>query len=491
MSRVLSTLDPKRLWSIFEDICKIPHPSKKEEKIIEFAKTFGENLGLETFVDHVGNVIIRKPATPEMENRAGIILQGHLDMVPQKNNDTVHDFEKDPITPIVDGDWVKAKGTTLGADNGIGAAAALAVLQDNSLKHGPLEVLLTIDEETGMTGAFELKPGLLNGRILINLDSEDEGELYIGCAGGVDTLATFDYQEQVVPLGHVAYKLEVKGLKGGHSGLDINLGRGNANKILNRILWEASRNLGLELAAIDGGSLRNAIPREAMALVTILESNTGELEKLVESCIATFAKELGEADPGLKIILSKANTPESIIEGAVSKKLFDTLYACPNGAMRMISDMPEVVETSTNLAIVKSGRGKIEVASLSRSSVDSAKYDLANMLRAVFELGGAKVKTYGSYPGWKPNLNSPILKTMSQVYLDKYGKVPAQKVIHAGLECGILAGAYPGLDMISFGPTIRNPHSPDEKVNIKTVKLFWDYLVETLENAPVEVSIDN
>ncbi len=486
MSRVLSNLEPKELWAIFEDICQIPHPSKKEEKIIEFAKNFGESLGLQTIVDHVGNVIIRKPATPGMENRTGIILQGHLDMVPQKNNDTVHDFKTDPITPIIDGEWVRANGTTLGADNGIGAAAALAVLQDKTLKHGPLEVLLTIDEETGMTGAFELKPGLLNGKILINLDSEDEGELYIGCAGGVDTLATFSYREQKVPSGHVAYKLEVKGLKGGHSGLDINLGRGNANKILNRILWDAARNLGLELSLIDGGSLRNAIPRESSAVFAIPESNSGDLEKLVASYQAIISKELGEADPGLKVILSKTDIPDYIIEREISKKLFDTLYACPNGAMRMISDMPEVVETSTNLAIVKSGNGKIEVACLSRSSVDSAKDDLANMLRAVFELAGAKVETSGSYPGWKPNLNSPILKTTSQVYLDKYGKVPEQKVIHAGLECGILAGAYPGLDMVSFGPTIRNPHSPDEKVNIKTVKLFWDYLVATLENAPVE-----
>jgi dipeptidase D len=485
MSKVLSNLEPQALWNIFEDICQIPHPSKKEEKIIEFAKNFGESLGLETIVDHVGNVIIRKPATPGMENRAGIILQGHLDMVPQKNNDTVHDFEKDPITPIVDGDWVKAKGTTLGADNGIGAAAAMAVLQDKNLKHGPIEVLLTIDEETGMTGAFELKPGLLKGQILVNLDSEDEGELYIGCAGGIDTLATFNYQNQDVAADSVAYKLEVKGLKGGHSGLDIHLGRGNANKILNRILWEASRELGLELASIDGGSLRNAIPREAMAIVTVPGNNSDEFEKLVSDLESAMQKELGEADPSLKVLLSKTQLPKFVIESSVSKKLFDALYACPNGAMRMISDMPEVVETSTNMAIVKSLDGKVEVACLSRSSVDSAKDDLANMLRSVFELAAANVETSGSYPGWKPNLNSPILKAMKDVYEKNYGKVPAQKVIHAGLECGILAGAYPSLDMISFGPTIRNPHSPDEKVNIKTVKLFWDYLVATLENAPL------
>jgi dipeptidase D len=484
MSKVLSNLEPKPLWNIFEDICNIPHPSKKEAKIIEYAKSFGEKLGLETIVDHVGNVIIRKPATPGMEDRQGIILQGHLDMVPQKNNDTDHDFEKDPIQPWIDGEWVKAKGTTLGADNGIGAAAAMAVLQANDLQHGPIEVLLTIDEETGMTGAFELKGGVLKGDILINLDSEDEGELYIGCAGGIDTFAYLHYTEKPVPAGHVAYKVEVKGLKGGHSGLDINLGRGNANKILNRALWQANRELGLELASIDGGSLRNAIPREANAVVTIPADNAEAFEKLVSSLDAIVKKELGNVDPDFSMKAAKVEAPKTIIDSKVAKNLFNVVYACPNGTMRMISEMPEVVETSTNLAIIKSANGKIEIASLQRSSVDSAKDDLANMLRSVFEMAGAEVKQSGSYPGWKPNVDSPILKAMKDVYQNKYGKIPAQKVIHAGLECGILGGNYPGLDMISFGPTIRNPHSPDEKVNIKTVGLFWDYLVETLKNAP-------
>jgi dipeptidase D len=484
MSKVLSHLEPKPLWNIFEDICTIPHPSKKEAKIIDYAKNFGEKLGLETIVDHVGNVIIRKPATSGMEDRQGIILQGHLDMVPQKNNDTDHDFEKDPIQPWIDGEWVKAKGTTLGADNGIGAAAAMAVLQANDLQHGPIEVLLTIDEETGMTGAFELKGGVLKGDILINLDSEDEGELYIGCAGGIDTFAILHYTEKQVPSGQVAYKVEVKGLKGGHSGLDINLGRGNANKILNRALWQANRELGLELASIDGGSLRNAIPREANAVVTLPEDNAAAFEKLVSSLDAIVKKELGNVDPDFSMKAAKVEAPKTIIDSKVAKNLFNVVYACPNGTMRMISDMPEVVETSTNLAIIKSANGKIEIASLQRSSVDSAKDDLANMLRSVFEMAGAEVKQSGSYPGWKPNVNSPILKAMKDVYQNKYGKIPAQKVIHAGLECGILGGNYPGLDMISFGPTIRNPHSPDEKVNIKTVGLFWDYLVETLKNAP-------
>ena len=484
MSRVLENLEPKALWAIFEDICSIPHPSKKEAKIIEFAKNFGEKLGLETIVDHIGNVIIRKPATPGMEDRQGIILQGHLDMVPQKNNDTVHDFEKDPIQPVIDGEWVKAKGTTLGADNGIGAAAAMAVLQDKDLVHGPLEVLLTIDEETGMTGANELKPGLLKGNILINLDSEDEGELYIGCAGGIDTFATFKYKEKPVPEGHEAYKVEVKGLKGGHSGLDINLGRGNANKILNRLMWKAFRKVEMELASIDGGSLRNAIPREATAIVTVPEKDAAKFEQMVSELEATVKKELGDVDPGLSMKASNTEMPAFIINRKTTKNLLNAVYATPNGAIRMVSDMPEIVETSTNLAIIKSKDGKIEVASLQRSSVDSAKEDLANMMKAVFKMAGAKVRQAGSYPGWKPNLKSPILQAMKDVYQNKWGKIPEQKVIHAGLECGIISGHYPGLDMISFGPTIRHPHSPDEKVNIKTVGLFYEYLVETLKHAP-------
>ncbi len=484
MSKVLSGLKPKAVWEIFEQICNIPHPSKHEDKIIEFTLNFGKKLGLETVQDKVGNVLIRKPATKGMEKCKTIILQGHLDMVPQKNNDKKHNFEKDPIQPVIDGEWVRANGTTLGADNGIGAAAALAVLQDKTLKHGPIECLFTVDEETGMTGAFGLKPGFLKGDILINLDSEDEGELYIGCAGGIDTTAVFKYKEEKTPADHVAYKIEVKGLKGGHSGLDINLGRGNANKILNRILWDAHRNMGLLLAAIEGGSLRNAIPRESSAIVTVPEANAKKFEKLVKTTEDTVINELGTIDPGVSVKAKKTTLPEKVIENKVAGKFFNAIYGCPNGVLRMIGDMPEVVETSTNLAIIKSGKNKIEVASLQRSSVDSAKIDLCNMIRSVFELAGADVEHGGAYPGWKPNVNSPILKAMKDVYKKKFGKVPEQKVIHAGLECGLIGGVYPNLDMISFGPTIRHPHSPDEKVNIKTVQLFYDFLVETLQNAP-------
>ncbi len=484
MSNILSSLEPTTLWKYFEAICNIPHPSKKEAAIIEYVKGVGEQLGLETLVDHAGNVLIRKPATPGMEDRQTIVLQGHLDMVPQKNSDTVHDFEKDPIVPYIDGKWVKARGTTLGADNGIGVATALAVLEDNDLEHGPIECLFTIDEETGMTGAFELKPGWLKGDILINMDSEDEGELYIGCAGGMDTNAFISYDEEGAPVNHVAFKVEVKGLKGGHSGLDIKLGRGNAIKILNRLLWQASREAGLRLASVDGGSLRNAIPREASAIITIPKENKEKFEKMTDALSAVVKNELGSVDPGFMLSLSPADMPEKVMDATSSKNIFDAVYACPNGAIRYVADMPDVVETSTNLAILKSDNGKVEIATLQRSSVDSAKQDLCNMMRIVFEMAGAEVEQTGEYPGWKPNIHSPILKTMKQVYHELYGKTPEQKVIHAGLECGIIGATYPNMDLISFGPTIRNPHSPDEMVNIKTVKLFYEFLVETLKNAP-------
>ncbi|TVR39510.1 MAG: aminoacyl-histidine dipeptidase [Bacteroidia bacterium] len=484
MTKVLMHLEPKTLWKYFEEICSIPHPSKKEAAMIEYVKGVGKQLGLETEVDHAGNVLIRKPATPGMSDRKTVVLQGHLDMVPQKNSDTAHDFEKDPIQPYIDGDWVKARGTTLGADNGIGVAAALAVLEAGDLEHGPIEALFTIDEETGMTGAFELKPGFLKGDILINMDSEDEGELYIGCAGGIDTNAFFKYSEEAVPEGHLAYSIDVKGLKGGHSGLDINLGRGNAIKLLNRLLWKAQREMGLRLSSVDGGSLRNAIPREANAVVTVPTDKMADFEEMAENMLADWKNELSSVDPGVQLIIEKTALPEKLIDKNTTANIFNAVYACPNGSIRMVSEMPEVVETSTNLAILKSENGVVEAATLQRSSVDSAKMDLCNMMRAVFELAGAEVEQTGEYPGWKPNVDSPILKTMKEVYQKLYGKIPEQKVIHAGLECGILGGTYPKLDMISFGPTIRNPHSPDEMVNVATVKLFYDYLVETLKHVP-------
>ncbi len=477
-------LEPKSIWKNFYDLTQIPRPSKKEEQIIRFAKEFGENLGLETIVDHIGNVIIRKPATAGYENRMGVILQAHLDMVPQKNEGTEHDFEKDPIQTHVDDGWLKAKGTTLGADNGIGVAAAMSVLQDTELEHGPVEALFTIDEETGMTGANELKPGLLQGDILLNLDSEDEGELYIGCAGGVDSTGVFKPDFEDTPAAMTAYRISVKGLKGGHSGMDINLGRGNANKIINALMTVAAAKYGLRLAEIDGGSLRNAIPREAFATVVIKEEHEATFPKFVEEFAAIALSEFEKADPDLTVEVEKTELPAKLIDAKTQAGLFEAVAKCPNGVIAMTADMPDVVETSSNLAVVKSENDTITIATLQRSSVDEDKAILAAQIREVFSSAGAEATSTGDYPGWKPNVDSAILKTMKDTYNAKYGKVPAVKVIHAGLECGILGAAYPNWDMISFGPTIRNPHSPDEKVHIESVGLFWEYLVETLKNVP-------
>lgn len=480
----IRNLEPKAVWNIFQDLCEIPRPSKKEQKAVEFAKNFGEKLGLETIVDEVGNVIIKKPATKGMEDRKTVVLQGHLDMVPQKNSDINHNFETDPIQAYVDGEWVTAKDTTLGADNGIGVAAALAVLQSNEIEHGPLEVLLTIDEETGMTGAENLKAGILNADIMINTDSEDEGELYIGCAGGVDTNAKFHYNEENVPADSVAYRIDVKGLKGGHSGMDIPLGRGNANKILNRVLYATNKSLDIRIADIQSGSLRNAIPREGFAIVTLPNAQVGEFKNFIDELVPQIKSELSVTEPGLEITYSQAEMPAKVIDEKTSNNLIKGLYGFPNGVIRMSDAMEGLVETSTNLAVVKKKDGFIEIGSLQRSSVESAKEDLANMIRCVLELAGAEVVHEGAYPGWNPNINSPILKTMQDVYNNKWGKVPEIKAIHAGLECGIIMENYPNLDTISFGPTIRYPHSPDEKVNIKTVGMFYEFLIETLKNIP-------
>ncbi|HBX51150.1 MAG: cytosol nonspecific dipeptidase [Bacteroidetes bacterium RIFOXYA12_FULL_35_11] len=486
MANELSNLYPKPLWEIFGQICNIPHPSKNEAKIIQYAKEFGEKLGLKTIVDEVGNVIIKKPATPGMENRMGIVLQGHLDMVPQKNSDTNHDFEKDPIQTVIDGEWVRANGTTLGADNGIGVAAAMAVLEAKDLVHGPVEVLLTIDEETGMTGAFGLKAGLLDGDILMNLDSEDEGELYIGCAGGLDATLKFKYENVPVPADHIAYRIDLKGLKGGHSGVDINLQRGNSNKLLFRFLKFAEKEFSVRIAQIDGGSLRNAIPRESYVIVTLPADKEKSFLESIQNHKEFFKNELAAVEPTLQFEAKKADMPANVMDEKTQKNLICAVYACPNGVVRMSDDMKGVVETSTNLAIIKSENGAVKISCLMRSSVDSSKEDLANMMDSVFSLAGAEVEFSGGYPGWKPNMASPILKTMQDIYQNKYGQIPEIKVIHAGLECGLLGGVYPHWDMISFGPTIRFPHSPDEKVHVQSVGKFWDFLVETLKYTPIK-----
>ncbi len=481
----IKELQPKEVWGIFDEMLQIPRPSFHEEAIQDWAENFGKKLGLETIKDDAGNVIIRKPATKGMENRKGVILQGHLDMVPQKNSDKQHDFEKDPIEAFVDGEWVTANGTTLGADNGIGASAALAVLASEKIKHGPVEVLLTATEETGMDGANGLQPGVLQGDILINLDSEDEGELYVGCAGGEDMTAVFTYKTKKAKKTAAGLKLSVTGLKGGHSGIDIPLGRGNANKIFFRVLNRIER-LGVSLAKIEGGSLRNAIPREAFGVLTVKKSKVGKVIAVVEEMEKVIKSELAATDPGLKITVEEVEVPKKVMKKGKQKKLTKAVMACPNGVIRMSDSMEGLVETSSNLAIVKSDKkaGTVICAALMRSSVDSAKAELGERLKAVFTMAGAKVSFSGAYPGWKPNMESPILKAMQDVYNNKYGKIPEIKAIHAGLECGILGGKYPNWDMISFGPTIRYPHSPDEKVNIETVQKFWDFLVATLENIP-------
>ena len=486
MSNDIRNLEPRALWNNFYSLTRIPRPSKNEDNIRNFLAEFGRKLGLETIIDKAGNVIIRKPATPGMENRKGVILQGHMDMVPQKNSDKKHDFNTDPIETIIDGEWVKANGTTLGADNGIGVAAAMAILESKDIPHGPIEVLITTDEETGMTGAQNLEPGILQGDILLNLDSEDEGELYVGCAGGIDGTFTFSPKHEAVTGEVAAFQLAVTGLKGGHSGLDINLGRGNANKILFRFLRHAHKEHGLRIARVEGGSLRNAIPREAFATVTIPAAEKEKFLKCFNHVAETIRKELELAEPGFSFTCNPAAIPSQVIDKETQGRLINAVYACPNGVMRMSDALPGVVETSTNLANVKMDNGNIKVLCLLRSSVDSAKQDLADMMASVFELAGAQIEFSGSYPGWKPNPTSPILQTMKEVYNQKFGRIPEVKVIHAGLECGILGAVYPHWDMISFGPTIRNPHSPDEKVHIGSVQLFWDYLVETLKNIPTK-----
>lgn len=484
MGNILANLQPATLWKHFEAICGIPHPSKHEEKIRDYVVNWAKSLKLETLVDEVGNVIVRKPATKGMEKRKGIVLQAHLDMVPQKNNDTKHDFEKDPIKPRIDGEWVKATGTTLGADNGLGLAAAMAVLESTDLEHGPIEGLFTVDEETGMTGAFGLKGGLMNGDILMNLDTEEEGDLCVGCAGGTNANIKFNYAEEKVPAGAQAFRLTVKGLKGGHSGVDIHLERGNANIIINRILWYANKNMGLRLGSIDGGSLRNAIPREAVAVICVPNDKADAFKKFVKEFAATVISEYKGVETDMAIELEACAAPAFVIDSKTTFNLLNAIYATPNGVIRMSQDMKGLVETSTNLAIVKSENKTIEVRCLLRSSVDSAKESLEQKIESVYNLAGAESVFDGRYPGWKPNMDSAILKEMLSAYEKQFGTKPHVSAIHAGLECGLLGGVYKNWDMISFGPTICFPHSPDEKANIASVKKFWDFLVETLKNAP-------
>lgn len=480
----INELQPKEVFENFYSLTRIPRPSKKEAQVIAFMKKFGEDLGLETIVDEIGNVIIRKPATPGYENRKGVILQAHLDMVPQKNADTVHDFEKDPIETYIDNGWVRAKGTTLGADNGLGAAAAMGVLASKDIEHGPVEALFTIDEETGMTGANKLEPGVLKGDILLNMDSETEGELYVGCAGGIDTNGYWTPKMEKVAEGMTAFQLIVKGLKGGHSGMDINLGRGNANKLMNTLLVIVSQKYGVRLATINGGSLRNAIPRESFATIVVPTNNAEKLKTFVYDYEATVKEQYSQAEPDLSVSIVETEMPSEVIDNKTFKNMMEAIAKYPNGVIGMSNDFEGTVETSSNLALVKFEDGKIITCSLQRGLVDELKDKLAENIRELLTEHGAVAESSGSYHGWKPNIDSPILATMKKVYTDKFGKEPKVMVIHAGLECGILGAKYPSWDMISFGPTLVHPHSPDEALLIESVAPFWEFLVETLKNVP-------
>ncbi|MDB2462919.1 aminoacyl-histidine dipeptidase [Algibacter sp.] len=484
MSQEVRQLQPQALWNKFADLNAVPRPSKKEERVIAFMKDFGKNLGLETIEDEVGNVIIKKPATSGLEDRVTVVMQSHLDMVHQKNGDTVFDFDTQGIEMIIEGDWVKAKGTTLGADNGLGVATIMAVLESTDIPHPAIEALFTIDEETGMTGAMGLKGGLLSGGILLNLDTEEDDEIGVGCAGGTDVTATRTYEEEETPEFKIGYKISVKGLQGGHSGMQIHEGLGNANKIMNRVLFDGFENFGLRISEIDGGSLRNAIPRESNALVVIdaIHEDAFLLEMALQS--TTIKKELRTMEPDLEISISKIDTPAKIMDLGVQEGVTRALYAALNGVYRMSADIPGLVETSNNIARVIIKEGHIKIGCLTRSSVESSKIDLANTLRATFELTGCEVECAGDYPGWTPNMDSPILKVMEKLYEDLNGEKAHVAACHAGLECGILGQNYPEMDMISFGPTIKGAHSPDERAQISSVQKYWKFVLAILKEIP-------
>lgn len=486
MSQEIRNLEPKALWNKFADLNAVPRPSKKEERVIAFMKDFGKQLGLETIEDEVGNVIIKKPATKGMVNRKTIVMQSHLDMVHQKNAATVFDFDTQGIEMYVDGDWVRAKGTTLGADNGLGVATIMAILESTDIAHPAIEALFTIDEETGMTGAMGLKGGLLNGEILLNLDTEEDDEIDIGCAGGVDVTATREYHEEEVPENSVGYTITVNGLNGGHSGMDIDKGLGNANKIMNRLLFDSFENFGLQIAEINGGSLRNAIPRESVAHVIISEIFDEAFVFDMQEVINDIKAEYKTTEPNLKITIEKGELPAKVMELGVQEGLIRALYAAHNGVYRMSADMEDLVETSNNIARVIVKDGNIHVGCLTRSSVESSKFDLANALRSTFELIGCEVTFGGSYPGWTPNVNSPILEVLKEIYEKQNGVTPNVVACHAGLECGILGTNYPDMDMISFGPTIKGAHSPDERASIKSAQKYWKFVLEILENIPAK-----
>jgi dipeptidase D len=486
MNNELLKLNPERLWYYFSEILGIPRPSKKEEKIAQYLQDFGKTHKLETLIDEAGNILIRKPATKGFEKKMPVVLQSHIDMVCEKNSDKVHDFDHDPIEAWISDGWVKAKGTTLGADDGIGIAAQLAILESETIQHGPVECLFTIDEETGLTGAFGLKSGFLHGKFLLNLDSEDEGELFIGCAGGKDTTATIKYTGETVPEGWTTYRIDVFGLLGGHSGEDINKGRGNANKLLNRILSYSSEHFGIRLSVFDGGNLRNAIAREAFAIICVQSIKEKDFLKYVQECEEIFKSEFKVTEPNLKISISKTEKASYLIDKDSQAKVLDAVYACPHGVIALSAEIPGLVETSTNLASVKTFSDHIVVTTSQRSSVESAKEDICNMVVSVFNLAGGQTEQSSGYPGWTPDPNSRIVSITRQTYKDMFQIEPKVLAIHAGLECGLIGNVYPEMEMISFGPTIKGAHSPDERLQIDSVKKFWDLTIEVLKRIPEE-----
>ncbi len=481
MNSTIYQLKPERLWFYFAEVLKIPRPSKKEEKIIQYLKDFGEKHNLETVLDKVGNVVIRKPAGIGLENAPSVCLQGHVDMVCEKDAEVEHDFDKDPIQAFIEDGWLKARGTTLGADNGIAVATMLALLEAKDIVNGPIECLFTIDEETGLTGAFGLDPNMLNSRILLNLDSEDDGEFFIGCAGGKDTVIELAIKKDEIPAGFKTLRMKVSGLQGGHSGDDIHRNRGNANKILNRFLWESAGKFGIRVSSFDGGNLRNAIAREAIGIFLVPVGHLSSVKAFAESFLKELKFEFRVSEPDLKIELEEFDTPGYILSKSTQDQLLNSLYACPHGVIAYSQDIPGFVETSTNLASVKMQNGRIRIATSQRSSIESAKDDICNMVEAVFKLTDAQIEHSDGYPGWAPNPNSKVLELCVQSYETLFGQKPVVRAIHAGLECGLIGDKYPGMDMISYGPTMRGVHSPTERLEISTVEKFWVLTLDILE----------
>ena len=482
----LSQLSPQPLWDIFAKICSIPHPSYHEEALAEHILSWAKEKGLHVERDQVGNILLRKPATPGMENRKPVALQAHLDMVPQKNNDTVHDFAKDPIQPYIDGEWVKARGTTLGADNGIGMASALAVLADDSVEHGPLEVLLTMTEEAGMDGAFGLQAGWMQADILINTDSETEGEIYMGCAGGIDFITTLPLQREAVPAGFETVKLTIKGLKGGHSGADIHLGLGNANKLLARFLLAHATELDARLLDLNGGTLRNAIPREAFATLAVPAAKAAELKSAANDYLAVLKNELSAVEKNITVLVEATSSDKQALTAKTRDTFLHLLNATPNGVIRNSDAVKGVVETSLNAGVVTMSDDSAEIICLIRSLIDSGKDYVVSVLESLGELAGAKTVAKGSYPGWQPDANSPVMGLVRETYQKLFNKTPNIMVIHAGLECGLFKKPYPEMDMVSIGPTITGPHSPDEQVHIESVGQYWTLLTELLKAIPAK-----